>query len=77
MTKLPPLKARQVIRGLERLGFELVRQKGSHAMFHHEDCRRAPLPIHPTADISPYFLSDVLKQLEITEDQFLRAIRRR
>ena len=77
MTKLPPLKVRQVIRGLERLGFELVRKKGSHALFHHEDYRRAPVPIHPTTDINPYFLSDVLKQLEIDEDDFLRAVRRR
>ena len=77
MTKLPPLKAREVASGLQRLGFELVRQKGSHAMFHHEDCRRAPLPIHPSTTINPYFLSDILKQLEIPEDQFLQAIGRR
>jgi predicted RNA binding protein YcfA (HicA-like mRNA interferase family) len=77
MTRLPPLKVRQVIRALERLGFELVRQKGSHALFHNQDCRRAPIPIHPTTDINPYFLSDVLKQLEINEDDFLRAVRRR
>jgi hypothetical protein len=28
MTKLPPLKAGEVIRGLKKLGFEKVRQKG-------------------------------------------------
>ena len=77
MTRLPPLKAREVTRGLKKLGFEFVRQKGSHALYHHQDCRRAPVPIHPSTDINPYFLSDVLKQLEISEDQFLRAIRRR
>jgi hypothetical protein len=29
MTRLPPLKAREVARGLIALGFEKVRQKGS------------------------------------------------
>jgi predicted RNA binding protein YcfA (HicA-like mRNA interferase family) len=77
MTRLPALKAREVARGLQVLGFEKVRQKGSHAIFHHSDCRRAPLPVHPARTISPYLLSDILKQLEITEDKFLQAIDRK
>ncbi len=76
MTKLPPLKVRIVVKGLQAMGFKKVRQKGSHAIFHHEDCRRAPIPIHPAKTISPYFLSDILKQLEIDEDKFLQAIGR-
>jgi len=77
MTKLPPLKAREVVKGLQTLGFEKVRQKGSHAIFHQQDCRRAPIPIHPAKTISPYLLSDILKQLGINEDEFLQAVRRR
>jgi predicted RNA binding protein YcfA (HicA-like mRNA interferase family) len=46
-------------------------------MYHHDDCRRAPIPIHPGKAISPYFLSDVLKELKISEDQFLTALRRK
>ena len=77
MTKLPSLKASEVVNGLQAMGFERVRQKGSHAILHHQDCRRAPIPIHPSKTISPYFLSDILKQLEIDEDKFLQAIGRR
>jgi len=76
MTRLPPLKARQVIRGLEALGFQKVRQKGSHAIFHHQDCRRAPIPVHPSKTISPYLLSDILKQIKVGEEEFLRSIER-
>ncbi len=46
-------------------------------MYHHEDCRRAPITIHPSETISPYFLSDVLKQLGISEDEFLNDLGRR
>jgi len=74
MTRLPSLKAREVIKGLQTLGFEKVREKGSHAIFHHSDCRRAPIPIHSAKNVSRYFLSDILKQLEIDEDDFLQAI---
>jgi predicted RNA binding protein YcfA (HicA-like mRNA interferase family) len=74
MTRLPSLKTREVIKGLQALGFEKVRQKGSHAIFHHQDCRRTPLPIHPAKTISRYFLSDILKQLKIDEEDFLKTI---
>jgi len=77
MTRLPPLKTREVIKGLQALGFERIRQEGSHAIFHHEDCRRAPIPIHPSKTISPYLLSDILKHLEIEDDEFLIAVGRR
>jgi predicted RNA binding protein YcfA (HicA-like mRNA interferase family) len=77
MTELPSLKAREVIKAFQALGFQKVRQKGSHAIFHHQDCRRAPLPIHPAKSISPYFLSDILKQLKVDEDEFLQALGRR
>lgn len=77
MTRLSPLKAREVVKGLRALGFEKVRQKGSHAIFHHEDCRRAPIPIHPAKTVSPYLLSDTLKQLKIDEEDFLQAIGRK
>jgi len=73
MTKIPPLKARELTKGLLALGFEKVRQKGGHAIFHHSDCRRAPIPIHPTKTISTYLISDILKQLKISEDEFLQA----
>jgi hypothetical protein len=43
-------------------------------MFLHQDGRRAPLPIHLSQSSSPYFLSDILKQLDISEDEFLQAI---
>ncbi|MGD0855028.1 MAG: type II toxin-antitoxin system HicA family toxin [Dehalococcoidia bacterium] len=74
MTGLPGLRVRVVVKGLTKLGFEKVRQKGSHAIFHHSDCRRATLPVHPNEELSPYFLSDVLKQLFIPEEAFLKAI---
>lgn len=76
MTSLPPLKAREVVGGLHALGFEKVRQKGSHAIFHDQNHRRASVPIHPARTISPYLLSDILRQLKVDEDEFLQAIGR-
>jgi len=74
MTGLPGLRVRVVVKRLRKLGFEKVRQKGGHAIFHHADCRRTTLPIHPNEELSPYFISDVLKQILIPEETFLKAI---
>jgi predicted RNA binding protein YcfA (HicA-like mRNA interferase family) len=66
-----------VVKGLLALGFEKVRQNGSHAIYHNPDCRRAPVPIHPSQSISPFLLADILKQLQVTEDDFLKALGRK
>ena len=39
MSNIPVLKPREVIRILNKLGFEEVRQKGSHKQFRHSDGR--------------------------------------
>lgn len=75
MTKLPSLKPRQVIKALNNLGFEKVRQKGSHAIYHHPNCHRIPIPIHPSKTVDRYVLAYSLKPLDISEDDFLQALK--
>jgi len=48
MPKLPVLKAIEIIKILKKMGFELKHQKGSHALFKHNDGRTTLVPIHPT-----------------------------
>jgi len=51
MTRLPTLKPREVIAILESLGFEEVRQRGSHKQFRHPDGRQTTVPVHGGRDI--------------------------
>ena len=46
MSRLPVLSAREVIRILEQMGFEIVRQRGSHVRLKHEDGRVVTVPVH-------------------------------
>ncbi len=46
MGKIPILKPQEVIRILKKLGFEEVRQKGSHIQFKHKDGRMTTVPFH-------------------------------
>ena len=46
MTKLPQLKSGQVIKALKRLGFQVVRQRGSHVRLSHSNGRLVSVPYH-------------------------------
>jgi predicted RNA binding protein YcfA (HicA-like mRNA interferase family) len=65
-----PAKAKELERVASRLGFEKVRQKGSHARWKHSDGRATTIPIHPSTEIGGWLLHKILKELGISEDQF-------
>lgn len=54
---------------LERGGFRLVRQKGSHAQFKRGNLL-VTVPAHP-GDIKPYALRSILRQARMSEKEFL------
>ena len=74
--KLPPLKPKHVVAALERAGFYLHHQRGSHARLLHPNYpdRRVTVPVH-NKDLSPYFVKHrILKQAGLTEEEFLRLL---
>ncbi len=74
MVKLPMLKPRQVIAALQRLGFIEVRQRGSHKQFRHPDGRMTTVPDHKGRDISPGLLRQILEDIRVSAEDFLRII---
>ena len=75
MARLPVLKPREVSAALEKLGFAEVRQRGSHKQYRHSDGRRTTVPFHGGRDISPFLLRQIIKDIRLTSDEFLDAIR--
>jgi predicted RNA binding protein YcfA (HicA-like mRNA interferase family) len=69
MPDLPVLKAGRLIRLLEQLGFELVRQKGSHARLRHPDGRVVTVPVHPAQDIGRGLLRKIMRDAEISPEE--------
>lgn len=68
--KLPILKARHLIRALRLLGFEEIRQSGSHMFFEHKDGRTTLVPRHGGEDIGRGLLRQILREIEITPQKF-------
>ena len=72
MPKMPRISSKEAIRALERLGFEQVRQTGSHVVMKKETQEGeigCVVPLHRELKIGT--LSGVLKQARITIEDFI------
>jgi predicted RNA binding protein YcfA (HicA-like mRNA interferase family) len=68
MTRLPRLTGKEVISALRKLGFDLVRIKGSHHFIRHPDGRATVVPVHQGEIIGPGLMSKILNNCEITAE---------
>ena len=71
MAKLPSLTAKELIAALEKIGFEIVKQKGSHVRLKHEDDRVVTVPIHAGKTIGKGLLLKILKDADLTKDDLI------
>ncbi len=70
MSKLRPARSAQVAKVLERLGFVLIRQSGSHAVYRHEDGRWTTVPLHGGKDLGKGLLRKILKDAGLSVEDF-------
>lgn len=70
MTKLPRLSGKEVIAALCKLGFEVVRVKGSHHFIRHPDGRGTVVPVHSGETVGPGLMSKILRNCKITPEEF-------
>jgi predicted RNA binding protein YcfA (HicA-like mRNA interferase family) len=69
MPKFPRLTARQIIAVLEKVGFFLARQSGSHMIFKNPAGKRATVPYHASKTLHPKVLKSILREADLsTED---------
>lgn len=66
MSRLPIVGFKEMERLLLRLGFESVRQKGSHIFYRHPDGRTTTLPKHPGKDLA----RPLIREIELTPEEF-------
>jgi len=69
------LKSRELVAVLVKIGFELARQRGSHARFKHPDGRVVTIPVHPATDIGRGLLRKILRDADLSEDELLRLLK--
>jgi len=72
MSKVPVLKPFEVEAILLKMGFAMVRQRGSHRQYRHPDGRCTTVPFHSGRDISPILLRQIAKDVGISAEEFVR-----
>jgi len=74
MNKLPLVNFRTMNKLLTKLGFEAVRQKGSHVRYYHDDGRRCTVPDHGSKDLNRPLIRSILRDIDMTPDEFRDAL---
>jgi predicted RNA binding protein YcfA (HicA-like mRNA interferase family) len=68
--KLPTISGKEVVRRLEKLGFMVARQKGSHIVM-RKNSQGCVIPNHKEIKVGT--LSGILKQAGVTVDELIQA----
>jgi len=71
--RLPSLKAREVIRALERADFIVSRTSGSHCRLIHatNPARKVTVPLHGSTDLKRGTLRAIITQAGMTVAEFM------
>ncbi len=71
MPKLPIVSGSEVIRALQRLGFIVIRQRGSHIIL-RRGSQGCVVPDH--REVKTGTLAGLLKQASVSVDEFIHAL---
>ena len=69
MSDLPALTGREVIGALAKLGFSVLRVKGSHHFLRHAVGRCTTIPVHGGETIGRGLLAQILRDREVSRQQ--------
>jgi predicted RNA binding protein YcfA (HicA-like mRNA interferase family) len=74
MTRLPRLTGKEAVRALRKIGFQVVRTRGSHVFLRHPDGRVTTVPVHSRETLGPGLLRAILRDVELSVEDFLRNL---
>jgi len=76
LSKLQIVDAKTMEKLLLLLGFERVRQKGSHVFYRHPDGRTTTIPHHKGRVLARPLIKEILKEIEVTIDEYNEILRK-
>jgi predicted RNA binding protein YcfA (HicA-like mRNA interferase family) len=72
--KLPRITAAQMIKVLEKSGFYLVRQSGSHKIYKNKEGKRVTVPYHSGKILHPKITKSILREVGLTVEEFKKLL---
>jgi len=70
LSRLRIIDARKMEKLLLKLGFQRVRQKGSHVFYRHPDGRTTSVPHHPGRDLARPLIKEILREIELGVEEY-------
>jgi predicted RNA binding protein YcfA (HicA-like mRNA interferase family) len=70
MSKLQLIDGKTMEKLLFQIGFEKIRQKGSHAFYKHHDGRTTTVPFHASKDLARPLLREILNEINLSVDEY-------
>lgn len=73
MPKLLPISGKKLVKLLEKYGYCVLRQKGSHVFMTGPDKRTSSvIPVHANEELGKGLLKAILNDLEISVEEFIK-----
>jgi predicted RNA binding protein YcfA (HicA-like mRNA interferase family) len=74
MPKLPRISAREICTVLEKLGYSVARQSGSHIIYKNAEGKRATVPFHSAKILHPKVLKSILRDAGLTAEELAKLL---
>ena len=75
MSKLPVISGKTAIRAFEKMGYRVVRTRGSHFRLYHIDPKKNPLTIPSHKVLGRGLLRRLTRDAEITVEEFIELLK--
>ncbi len=76
MSRLQIIDARKMEKLLFKLGFERIRQKGSHVFYRHPDGRTTSVPHHPGRDLARPLIKEILREIQLSVEEYSENLKK-
>jgi predicted RNA binding protein YcfA (HicA-like mRNA interferase family) len=76
LSRLQIIDSRKMEKLLFKLGFERIRQKGSHVFYRHPDGRTTSIPHHPGRDLARPLIKEILREIELRVEEYSENLKK-
>jgi len=74
VSSFPAITGNRLIKALKKIGFEVIRRKGSHNFLQHTDGRCTVVPVHAGETIGRGLLAQIMRDCEISSEDLKKIL---
>jgi len=75
LPKISPINPNDLIKILQKSGFKIIRQKGSHIIMIDNRKTRIVIPVHPGKDVKPGLIRAIIKEAGLSREDFFKLLK--